>query len=519
VFLYGFHIPTGEDVLGLLPRVVLKGQANKITDSASQLLSSDKYDLLAMPLNETTFIPNQHLRELQEAANDLQPSSELIAKVRKCLKYGVQTFQHQTDSETQAVMPTNIALFRLLKDEIKLPAVECFYGSNLTGELHFHYALGSHGSEPEPTIISRGAVLVGSESKGVLDSAFKAVNQASQVAGDGANFLQALGLEHNECVVPAMLCTGDYVQFMGAHLLPTSYPVYSFLSRPFTLTSRADQKALAGWIVALTKHCRVWSRKVEEALHPSSRYSTEGRYVNVIEIDCRNLFLKPVRHGLTVEEAKQGKYLPYRMGASRVFDIFQSLHTNPKCRIYFNFPLGCVQMPGSSHPKVRNAMYSSLHPKFKKEDNEQSDKTRLRGTRYIVFPKLDDWFDGKPPEDLRQVYTKELKRAVQAMADSKVCHGDLRPRNVMWRRIADGIELKIVDFEDALLLGEIIPPRRWDARYPLFGLENDPIPATIGLDLWCMNHIVGFNESAHEEYIDFMQSDRRTVYQSEDGVQ
>lgn len=53
---------------------------------------------------------------------------------------------------------------------------------------------------------------------------------------------------------------------------------------------------------------------------------------------------------------------------------------------------------------------------------------------------------------------------------------DLRPANIMWRAKGENdVEIQLIDFEDALLFGQIVPNREiyeYNRSYPLFGIDQ-----------------------------------------------
>jgi serine/threonine protein kinase len=122
-------------------------------------------------------------------------------------------------------------------------------------------------------------------------------------------------------------------------------------------------------------------------------------------------------------------------------------------------------------------MLKKIHhffPNFKIDD--------LPRSPVIIFEHLkptDSWSNSRPPNEKATKYLKTLKKAISVLTDAKVAHMDLRPSNIMWRwnQEKQKIEIKIIDFEDAVIFGEkirFIERLKYDVmhRYPLMNTKE-----------------------------------------------
>ena len=80
-----------------------------------------------------------------------------------------------------------------------------------------------------------------------------------------------------------------------------------------------------------------------------------------------------------------------------------------------------------------------------------------------------------PPRDLRAGYIDAVASAIAILNKAGVCRGDLRPKNIFWRRNEKcGIDLQIIDFEDS---GFFQKPIKFhtDRRFPHSGVSRDAV--------------------------------------------
>jgi len=119
---------------------------------------------------------------------------------------------------------------------------------------------------------------------------------------------------------------------------------------------------------------------------------------------------------------------------------------------------------------------------------------------------------------LHNQYIDKLKEACKSMNEAGVAHLDLRPDNIMWRVSKHGKELEmyIIDFDDALLLGDVISSdyvkvivSTSDYRYPFrAGNENMKIMAGISHNQYFLDALIGWLSSDCQSYSDFINQQR-----------
>jgi serine/threonine protein kinase len=139
----------------------------------------------------------------------------------------------------------------------------------------------------------------------------------------------------------------------------------------------------------------------------------------------------------------------------------------------------------------------------------------------ILFPRLspsDGWTDAKPALGIiQQLYLEQLKLAIDALNTAGIAHLDLRPANALWREIHNGdtpsVELRLIDFEDAVPFGQVIPPELVrvivdsdDYRYPFqSGDEHSDQIARVLHNEFFFEAIGRWTSSEVIEFTEFMQ--------------
>ena len=114
----------------------------------------------------------------------------------------------------------------------------------------------------------------------------------------------------------------------------------------------------------------------------------------------------------------------------------------------------------------------------------------------LVYPLLsakDNWQssdkDGKPGENFRVDYLRKLELVINELNTAGVAHMDLRPTNILWRPAPQGgdgeVEMKVIDFEDALFFDELVLNRRMydsNPNYPLYGIDQAILDADMKIE-------------------------------------
>ena len=131
------------------------------------------------------------------------------------------------------------------------------------------------------------------------------------------------------------------------------------------------------------------------------------------------------------------------------------------------FPEGVVSVPGEDvyeSGSIRRMLIQSCERNGFKDMN-------FTYRPIIMFPRLEvGWGTEKPstPQQ-REQYVHQLNIANRALNLAGVAHLDLRPANIMWRDTGRDrdmntngeeefscVELKVIDFEDAVIFGHFI---------------------------------------------------------------
>jgi hypothetical protein len=483
------------------------------------------FDLFCLPPDPDSFIPNARLRTATAAAKSAAKGSADINRMAASLVLvngrGPRLFRKAKATETHALRPNLDQIMQLLR----LPDTSILSEQTL-GNLVKQvggFKLATRTSWPEPVLAWYNFILFASEAKGVTKGCFECLPQGCQIAGDAAILLARAGLAVEECVVPGVLVFGDSLQFFAAYLVPPKYPTFCLLSQPISMTSRQGQMVAAAWLCTLRSLCEDTRKLLATA--PEVRKSLEDGLAcphppmddpdaQLPHLWVENTFLKPVRLRLWSEQKSDDPELaPFRLAMSRVLEIFACLHNHQACHRFINFPIGWLQMPTKKEQKhLREALEGRL------EQDGFGDTADFQP--YLVFARL-QWHPEPPrrPSVHVQMYKDGLKEALSGFAAAGVVMMDLRPKNVMWVCSCDpedptsqhGFQLKVVDWEDARMEGELIlgawlDAYKEDRRYPLYYIDNGTteIPARAWMDQWCMRYINEFLDSDCRNHSQFM---------------
>jgi hypothetical protein len=175
------------------------------------------------------------------------------------------------------------------------------------------------------------------------------------------------------------------------------------------------------------------------------------------------------------------------------------------------FPIGVLAVPGEDVDgcvDIRNFLLEKC-----KSFDVQGDC--VNNCPIIVYPLLKKrWRNTKPDLSYRNDYIDKIKQCFDLLSRAEVAHLDARPVNIMWKPISESlVEIKLIDFEDVLAFGDVVPHRivdfvviSDDKRYPF--CEDDQNKQVIV----CNNHNLFFFfaiskwvESETIEFKDFMK--------------
>ena len=427
--------------------------------------------------------------------------------------------------------------------------------------------------QPKHCIWSRkhNLVLVASEAKGLEASIHQCVGQLLIACGDSALYLQMLGLDLENCVVPGIAISDTTIRFGAVYLIPHSFPVFLFLSD--MLHPLDDSEMVACWFFRLS----AFSKQTEELLNnakvkalrqeskesrknqPKKRSKIEEKPLP-IKFDEQKNFLKPIREGYKHslrhgEPAKEGSFLPGRLWS--ILRVYNKLYTawcntsHPtssggeaglltKYSLFVDppvlFPTGVILIPrdqrGENHDNFRQFLVKNLDPSFFQDLDD--DLLSLRPC--LIFPRLematteennsifDDsssfhlWRSMKPPRNFCKDYLAHLESAIQFLnEDAEVAHFDLRPSNILWRIVNNNtqFDLKIIDFDDSFFFDEVIPQdfvksMETDSRFPFDENDSGSVQlASPDHNLFFLDHLKGWLNSTEESFSEYMQNANR----------
>ena len=163
--------------------------------------------------------------------------------------------------------------------------------------------------------------------------------------------------------------------------------------------------------------------------------------------------------------------------------LYDRLHRVDYAEELILFPKGVLTFPGEDITEssgLRKALSSHLHSNFR--------NLSMRHRPLIAFDCLsakEGWSNLRPPPEKIDSYLQQILRAVEVMNAAEICHLDLRPSNIMWRIKPGtyGVEIRVIDFEDSVSFGEVIPQTfittvydRNDFRYPFCAYDDSEKP-------------------------------------------
>ena len=257
------------------------------------------------------------------------------------------------------------------------------------------------------------------------------------------------------------------------------------------------------------------------------RLSVPGRpLLASSEVDVRlniaGYFAKPVRNSCKAAQVETGEVQLIsnrNIRLNEVMRIYERLRrSDPTNRVWalVLFPEGVVYVAGkevTESYELRDMLVACC-----KRDKFHDLKSF---SPLILFPRLppeDNWRTDKPSAEQRGQYLALLKEANSFLNAAGVAHLDERPDNIMWRQRRDAdlasIELRLIDFEDAVLFHDPIPSElvkiivsTCDRRYPFReGDEStDQLASALHNDffyqavkLWTSSEVESFDDFMHE---------------------
>ena len=242
-----------------------------------------------------------------------------------------------------------------------------------------------------------------------------------------------------------------------------SFPVLTKLSRSLDIRAKGDYMELLRWIFCLASFVEETGRIARASTKPAT---VEKVVLRLDDKFFKPIFadLKPKRGSTNIPHSSRsyGYYSDIGQSVDYIMQIYCNIADVDESRDYVLFPEGLMMLPNEGrevHQQHRASLIRSM-----KRFNFTKYPTN---TPIIVYPLLSEEYSYlRPPEELVAGYLSSVKSAIRILNEANVCHGDLRPRNILWRRNrSDGIDIQVIDFEDSGLFGHPIKFHR-DSRFP-----------------------------------------------------
>lgn len=385
-------------------------------------------------------------------------------------------------------------------------------------------------TSPEPVIIAKynsiGAGLLATEAKGVDASLLMSFAQAIQMASDCALHLcRSFGQIFNQSnvVVPFILCSWEHFQFGCVYMMPEAYPCAVLLSGVLSVGVSSERRQIARWGVALADHCRRMGELIKREYYVSSSQdghlskkakvsaplssSSSGTAIPPIGsfVACSKLLYKPI----------EDTQFPRAM-LCRLLSVFYLLQRgSEQCQAAVCFPEGVVGLP-MKREGFQVELYAFILRKLRAFHalkylgvslefpcDSEGDPARVMpdgqlevygvGHPIVVYQPLDP-MHWKPATELvneekrvREQFLSQLEVVLAQFIGAGVVHMDIRLPNLFYHvQDKSTLLIKVIDWDDALLLGARIPG---DMKRAFQDAPQFPSNSSIA-DSACHDHMV-----------------------------
>lgn len=421
----------------------------KLSASQIQSKSPSLYDPFLFPCSSNSYIPNDRLRKLRDsiASGDFLASAleDSDLNLQSKLMY-LQSWEFPSGgSESELLDPyvNSVVLdeiVRLLnrssdssvvkiKDAVPFVPVMC---KSVKSEYRLDYVTRE-----------RAFILFTTECKGSEASQFICLIQGLEMAADAAIYMsRSTALHYKDCSIPGILVYADIVQFYGVYLIE-DVPVIVYLTPPLSYSNVESRKIIVRAIFACAEYLRESIRLLDSTVF------NDDISLRQLQFSDEYYFYKPIKTGAKIHSSESVQYSG-RVSASfisleRIMHLYQRVSVGENSSKYILFPSGLLRIPHDACEEF-TLIIRKIHTYF------QCGSLNL--VPVIIFPHLEGWSSAKPPPEQGKEYIQLLTEAVDALNTAEVAHMDLRPANIMWRITAEkGMQLQIVDFEDAVLFG------------------------------------------------------------------
>lgn len=378
-----------------------------------------------------------------------------------------------------------------------------------TGKLKFKTYLASATSQPEHRIEWNQFILIASESKGIDASYYTCLIQGMQAGGDSAIHLSRY-LDIDKVVFPVIFSYGGLLQIFAVYLIDGPFPVIVRLSDPISYATHSGKLMLACWTKVLT------SFTLDTIDMLQTKQSLPLQFEN-IGLSFK-YFFKPI---LDFQNNCDLNYDYLNYGSRKInslesmMSVYKRLSNVIDSDNYILYPVGMLSYPSSDSfffQDIKDSLkkFFATHFEFKFQDMNS-------GCPVVVFPMLNNqWQITKPPQRLFKSYLYGVATSVKIMNEALVAHCDLRSPNVMWKEeINNTVSIRIIDFEDAVLIGSYFKPlsaHKDDKRYPFLDITT-PVKITtfhnywflVALERWIYSPLKRFGDVMFQEDYEVMK--------------
>lgn len=443
------------------------------------------YDVFALPCGPDTYHPNARLRLLLSEFVSLNDDSVrgLEKTLRSNLK-SLHTWKYSKGGTESHVCDPNLLKYVNLINS--LVSTDNIHTGVFAKDVPFSLVLAAQTTLTEHRVQWENFILIASEAKGVQDSEYAALIQGLQIGADSAIYMWRCGLPVCEAVVPVILSFSDCFCICAVYLIPDCYPVIVRLSPPLCFITLAGRCALARWACALADFAKETVRLLRNKASVVEGERPIGIFISP------DLFFKPLRDTGKLGNLPAGESMiddgsSLRTNLDMLMLAYLRLSSHLAAHDLFLFPLGVISHPSSASPAYQYTARELIESRVSKHFPGNCESLLKDGCPVVVYDllPLDCWFNDKPPPDLVEPYISCLSTAVTILNECGIAHMDLRPSNIMWRRLlppsSQKIEVRIIDVEDAVPFGYYIrdvSALRGDPRYPLHKNDmREQIPA------------------------------------------
>ena len=353
-------------------------------------------------------------------------------------------------------------------------------------------------TNPEPVVVWRPdhatIGLIATEAKALFTALFACCAQAIQMAADLAMWLCRMYpkvIVPSTVIVPFILCSWEHFQIGCVYLMDDAYPCAVLLTGALSVAVPSERQQIARWGVALAEHCKRMGARIKAMYHPGSetidnsdsRYlkkrktntsssssasssgtSVETNWEYSISASCK-LFYKPIACA----------DLP-RATLARIMSVFYRLQRrgSAECKAAVCFPEGVIGLPASGEAFQQN-LFDFIMRKWTKYYDIKRISVSLDEFGYpagysvghpiIVYRFLDrSWtsavalLEAEYSKEQREAFVSALTVVLGLFISVGVVHMDVRLPNIFFKFDTKGIvRIKVIDWDDALLLGDNIP--------------------------------------------------------------